>query len=90
MLNVSVLFLLDLVTRTEMEKRERELEELTGRYNTECEMRRQTELQRDNLTTELVLYRYTRNIYSCVIILQNQTSEELNDTKNQVIPPNFH
>ena len=68
MLNVSVL---DLVTWTEMEKRERELEELTGRYNTECEMRRQTELQRDNLTTELVLYRYTRNIYiiySCVII----------------------
>lgn len=44
----------DSITRSEMEKRETELEELTGRYTTECEMRRAVEQERDNLTTELV------------------------------------
>ena len=44
----------DSITRSEIEKRDRQLEELTEHYNSECETRRATELERDNLTTKLV------------------------------------
>jgi myosin heavy subunit len=43
----------DMVTKTELEKRDQQLEELTVRYNRECVKRQHTELERDNVTTEL-------------------------------------
>ena len=43
-----------MVTKTELEKRDQQLEELTVRYNRECVKRQHTELERDNVTTELV------------------------------------
>ena len=43
-----------MVTKSELDKRDQELEELTGKYNRECEKRQQTEQERDNLTNELV------------------------------------
>ena len=46
-----------MVTKTELEKRDQQLEELTVRYNRECEKRQHTELERDNVTTELVYKR---------------------------------
>ena len=48
------IFTIDSVTRSEIEKRDYQREELTGKYNTECESRRKTEQERDTLTVELV------------------------------------
>ena len=45
----------DVVTRSELGKRDQQLEEVTGRYDRECEKRQQTEQERDNLHTELVI-----------------------------------
>ena len=42
------------LARSEIEKRDQQLEELTGQYNRECGIRRSVEQERENLTTELV------------------------------------
>ena len=55
LLSVTLVYMyLDSVTRSEIEKRNHQLEELTGQYNRECETKEQTEEERDKLTLELV------------------------------------
>lgn len=49
------------MTRSEIKKRDGQLEELTAQYNSECELRRSTEQDRDNITAELVT-----NIIDCI------------------------
>ena len=45
---------IDTVTRSEIDKRDKQREELTEQYNTECEKGRATEQERDTLTNNLV------------------------------------
>ena len=44
----------DSVTRSEIDKKDKQVEEITKRYTSEREVRLKTEQERENLATELV------------------------------------
>ena len=44
----------DSVTRSEIDKKDKQIEEITKRYTSECEVRLKTEQERENIATELV------------------------------------